>query len=84
MLMERHGTCGQHVFASAHEYVPLGSPHFLRNRTVFFDDGYHCPIPDNLKSNAEKILIIHKCTGLDKYKSSYWADIKRFVVPMPD
>ena len=54
-------------------------------QTVFFDDGYHCPIPDNLKSNAEKILnIIYECTGSDKYQPSNWADIKRFVVPMPD
>ena len=54
-------------------------------QTVFFDDGYHCPIPNNLKSNAVKILnIIYECTGSDKYKPSNWTDIKRFVIPMPD
>lgn len=54
-------------------------------QTVFFDDGYHCPIPNNFKSNAVKILnIIYECTGSDKYKPSNWTDIKRFVVPMPD
>jgi len=54
-------------------------------QTVFFDDGYHCPIPGNLKSNAETILnIIYECTGYDKYKPSNWTDLKRFVVPMPD
>ena len=29
-------------------------------QTVFFDDGYHCPIPNNLKSNAVKILNIKR------------------------
>lgn len=54
-------------------------------QTVFFDNGYHCPIPNNFKSNAVKILnIIYECTGSDKYKPSNWTDIKRFVVPMPD
>ena len=32
-------------------------------QTVFFDDGYHCPITNNPKSNAVKILnIIYECT----------------------
>ena len=40
----------------------------VKEHTVFFDDGYHCPIPEDLKRNVDKILyLIHKTTGKDKF-----------------
>ena len=53
--------------------------------TVFFDDGYHCPIPEDLKSNASEILrLIHQATGNDNFHPKKWCQIKRFKVPMPN
>lgn len=57
----------------------------MQDQTVMFDDGYHCPIPDSLKSNAKKILnIIFETTGSDKYQPLNWNAFKRFTFPMPD
>ena len=57
----------------------------VQDQTVMFDDGYHCPIPDSLKSNAKKILnIIFETTGSDKYQPLNWNTFKRFTFPMPD
>ena len=53
--------------------------------TVFFDDGYHCPIPEDLKSNAPAIInLIHQATDLDNFLPSKWCQVKRFKVPMPN
>ena len=53
--------------------------------TVFFDDGYHCPIPEDLKSNASEILrLINQATGNDNFHPKKWCQIKRFKVPMPN
>ena len=53
--------------------------------TVFFDDGYHFPIPEDLKRNKDKILnLIYQATGNDKFDPGKWYQIKRFQVPMPD
>ena len=55
------------------------------DQTVFFDDGYHSPIPDDLNRNAHEIIeIIHQVTSNDKFLPSKWFKIKRFRVPMPD
>ena len=55
------------------------------DQEIHFDDGYHCPIPGNLKTNAEKILnIVFESTRSDTYKASNWHEIQRFKVPMPD
>ncbi|KAJ7377450.1 Cysteine-type peptidase [Desmophyllum pertusum] len=55
------------------------------DQTVFFDDGYHCSIPENLKQNAEQIIqIIFKTTGNVRFQPTKWNGIRRFVVPMPD
>ena len=57
----------------------------IKNKTVFFDDGYHCPIPQELKQNANRIIdIIFQTTGNDKFNPSSWCDIRRFIVPLPD
>ena len=47
----------------------------IKNKTVFFDDGYHCPIPKELKQNANRIIDINPFS---------WCDIRRFIVPLPD
>ena len=31
----------------------------MKNKSVFFDDGYHCPIPEELKQNANRIERYH-------------------------
>ena len=55
------------------------------DQTVFFDDGNHSPIPDDLNRNAHEIIeIIHQVSSNDKFLPSKWSKIKRFVVPMPD
>lgn len=57
----------------------------IKNQTVFFDDGYNCSIPEELKHNATKIIqIIFQRTGNDKFNPSGWCDIERFTVPLPD
>ena len=55
------------------------------DQTVFFDDGYHSPVPDDLNRNAHEIIgIIHQVTSNDKFLPSKWSKIKQFRVPMPD
>ena len=55
------------------------------DQTVFFHDGYHSPIPDDLNRNAHEIIeIIHHVTRNDKFLPSKWSKIKRFRVPMPN
>ena len=57
----------------------------MKNQTVYFDDGYHCPVPQNLKKNAREIIqIIFRVTGNDAFNPSSWCDIKRFTTPLPD
>ena len=57
---------------------------FLDNK-VFFDDGYHCAIPEHLKHYAAEIIdIIYQTTSNDNFKPSKWYEITRFKVPMPD
>jgi len=52
---------------------------------VFFDDGYHWPIPEELKQNANRIInILFQTTSNDKFNPLGWCDIKRFIVPLPD
>ena len=53
--------------------------------TVFFDDGFHCPIPAHLKRNVAEILnLIHEATSSDNFHPAKWSQIKRFKVPMPN
>ena len=57
----------------------------IKNKTVFFDDGYHCAVPKELKQNANRIIeIIFQTTANDKFNPSGWYDIRRFIVPLPD
>ena len=57
----------------------------IKNQTVFFDDGYHCAVPKELKQNANRVIeIIFQTTGNDKFNPSGWYDIRRFIVPLPD
>ena len=52
---------------------------------MFFDDGYHWPIPEELKQNANRIInILFQTTSNDKFNPLGWSDIKRFLVPLPD
>ena len=53
--------------------------------TVFFDDGFHYPIPAHLKCNVAEILnLIHEATSSDNFHPAKWSQIKRFKVPMPN
>ena len=39
----------------------------VKEQTICFDDGYHCPIPDNLRSNAIEIIsIMYQTTGNER------------------
>ena len=53
--------------------------------TVFFDDGFHCPIPAHLKCNVAEILnLIHEATSSNNFHPAKWSVIKIFKVPMPN
>lgn len=57
----------------------------VKEKTVAFDDGFHCPIPEELKRNSKEILkIIFETTHNVKYSPGMWNHFKRFEVPMPD
>jgi len=57
----------------------------VRECKVFFDDGYHYPVPEQLKRNATDIIdIIYQTTSNDNFHPSKWCQIERFKVPMPD
>ena len=57
----------------------------VREKTVAFDDGFHCPIPEELKRNSKEILkIIFETTRNVKYSPGMWNHFRRFKVPMPD
>ena len=57
----------------------------VRECKVFFDDGYHYPVPEELKRNATDIIdIIYQTTSNDNFHPSKWCQIERFKVPMPD
>lgn len=54
-------------------------------KTVYFDDGYHCPIPEELIRNSKEILrIINETTNNVIYHPFTWQSVTRFKVPMPD
>lgn len=43
----------------------------IKDQTVFFDDGYHCPIPKELKTNCRRITdIIFQTSGDVKFNPS--------------
>lgn len=57
----------------------------VSDKTVFFDDGYHCPIPEDLTRNSKEILrIIHEVTNNAMYQPLMWNKVRRFKVPTPD
>ena len=57
----------------------------VTEQTVFFDDGYHCPVSEDLQSRTTSILsIIFEYTKLIKFQQCRWNAIQRFKVPMPD
>ena len=57
----------------------------VRECKVFFDDGYHYPVPEELKRNATDIIdIIYQTTSNDNFHPSKWCQIERFKVPMPE
>ena len=57
----------------------------VRDCQVFFDDGYHYPIPKEPKCNATNIInIIYQTTSNDNFHPSKWSKVERFKVPMPD
>ena len=52
---------------------------------VFFDDGYHYPVTEELKRNATDVInIIYQTTSNENFHPSKWCQIERFKVPMPD
>ena len=57
----------------------------VSEKTVYFDDGYHCPIPGELTRNSTEILkIINETTNNLVYNPNMWKCVTRFKVPMPD
>lgn len=57
----------------------------VTEQAIFFDDGYHCAIPENLKHNAYEILsIMYQTTRLNCFQMSKWNEITRFRTSMPD
>ena len=57
----------------------------VSKKTVSFDDGFHCPIPEELKRNSKDILkIIFETTRNVTYSPGRWNHFQRFEVPMPD
>ena len=76
-----------HMFLRVH----INSNHWglaifsVDDQTVFFDDGFHSPIPHKLNRNAQEIIkIISQVTKNDRFLPSKWTKIKRFIIPMPD
>ena len=76
-----------HMFMPVH----INSNHWglaifsVDDQTVFFDDGFHSPIPHELNRNAQEIIkIISQVTMNDRFLPSKWTKIKRFKIPMPD
>ena len=56
----------------------------VEEQTIFFDDGYHCPIPDNLRRNAVEILsIMYQVTQNKRYQPSKWNNVRRFKTDLP-
>lgn len=54
-------------------------------KTIFFDDGFHCPIPEELTRNSTEILrIINETTNNAMFHPFQWKTITRFKSPMPD
>lgn len=54
-------------------------------KTIYFDDGYHCPIPEELTRNSTEILrIINETTNNVIYHPFTWQGVTRFKVPLPD
>lgn len=87
--------CHSHDMASVvHMFLPVhmseechwGLAIFsVTDSTVFFDDGYHYPIPENLKRNsAEIIKVIYKASNNEHFQPSKWCKIERFKIPIPD
>ena len=57
----------------------------VKEQTIFFDDGYHCPIPENLRSNAiEVISIIYQTSRNEIFQPAKWQKFERFKIAMPD
>ena len=55
------------------------------DQTVFFDDGFHSPIPHELNRNAQEIVkIINQVTRNDRFLPSKWTKIKGFRILIPD
>ena len=57
----------------------------VKEQTIFFDDGYHCPIPDNLRSNAIEIIsIMYQTTRNERFQPAKWDKFEKFKIAMPD
>ena len=58
---------------------------YVKEHEVQFDDGYHCPITNELEDTITGILkTFHQATGLQCFESSSWSRTQRFRIPMPD
>ena len=57
----------------------------VKEQTICFDDGCHCPIPDNLRSNAIEIIsIMYQTTRNERFQPAKWDKFERFKVATPD
>ena len=57
----------------------------VQEQEVQFDDGYHCPITNELEDTVRGILsTFHQATGLQCFEPSFWSRVQRFKIPMPD
>lgn len=57
----------------------------VSEKTVYFDDGFHCPIPGELTRNSTEILrIMNETTNNVIYNPITWKGVTCFKVPMPN
>ena len=58
---------------------------YIKEQEVQFDDGYHCPITNELEDTVRGILrTFHQATSLQCFEPSFWSRVQRFKIPMPD
>ncbi|KAL9977299.1 hypothetical protein ACROYT_G014689 [Oculina patagonica] len=58
---------------------------YVKKQEVQFDDGYHCPITNEMESTINGILrTFHQATSLPCFEPSCWSGVQRFKIPMPD
>ena len=58
---------------------------YVKEKEVQFDNGYHCPITNELEDTINSILrTFHQANDLQCFDSSSWTRVQRLKIPMPD